>query len=45
MAKSISRRDFIKGMAGFGAASAVTALAGIPAAHAESSRSSGKNRI
>ena len=36
MAKSISRRDFIKGMAGFGAASAVTALAGIPAAHAES---------
>ena len=35
MAKSISRRDFIKGMAGFGAASAVTALAGIPAAHAE----------
>ena len=36
MAKSISRRDFIKGMAGFGAVSAVTALAGIPAAHAES---------
>ena len=36
MAKSISRRDFIKGMAGFGAASAVTALAGMPAAHAES---------
>ena len=36
MAKSISRRDFIKGMAGIGAASAVTAMTGLTAASAES---------
>lgn len=35
MAKNISCRDFIKGMAGFGAASAVTMVAGIPAAYAD----------
>ena len=35
MGKELSRRDFLKGVAGFGAATAVTALAGIPSAKAE----------
>ena len=35
MGKDLSRRDFLKGVAGFGAAATVTALAGIPTAHAE----------
>ena len=35
MDKSISRRDFLRGMAGLTAATAVTAIAGVPAAFAE----------
>ena len=35
MDKSISRRDFLRGMAGLTAVTAVTAIAGVPAAYAE----------
>ena len=35
MDKSISRRDFLRGMAGLTAVTAVTAMTGVPAAYAE----------
>ena len=45
MGKELSRRDFLKGMAGLGAASAVTVLSGVPAAHAEEAEIKKTDRV